>query len=69
MKWVLGPSINRPVTDGNTKLCCRGLVLVLFQSTTAKTIDYEHTRDFTKLFQVCNVEIFKKQSLKFFFSL
>ena len=41
----LGPSINRLVTDGNTKLCCRGFILVLFQSTTANKIDSEHTRD------------------------
>ena len=25
-----GPSINGLVTDGNTKLCCRGFILVLF---------------------------------------
>ena len=30
------------VTDGNTKLCCPGFVLVLFQSTTANKIDSEH---------------------------
>ena len=29
----LGPSINGLVTDGNTKLCCRGFILALFQST------------------------------------
>ena len=38
----LGPSINGLVTDGNARLCCRGFVLVLFQSTTAYKIDPEH---------------------------
>ena len=38
----LGPSINRLVTDGNTKFCCRGFVLPLFQSTTAYNTDSEH---------------------------
>ena len=28
----LGPSINGLVTDGNTKLFCRGFILELFQS-------------------------------------
>ena len=32
-------------------------VLALFQSTTANKIDSEHTRDYTKLFPVCKVEI------------
>ena len=45
------------VTDGNTKLCCRGFVLALFQSTTAYKIDSEHTRDNMKYFPVCKVEI------------
>ena len=36
--YCLGPSINGLVTDGNTKLCCHGLVLALFQSTTAKKL-------------------------------
>ena len=27
---LLGPSINRLVTDGNTKLCCRGFILAPF---------------------------------------
>ena len=39
------------------KLCCRGFVLALFQSTTAYKIDSEHTRDYMKLFPVCKVEI------------
>ena len=38
----LGPTIKGLVTDGNTKLCCRGFVLALFQSTTADKIDSEH---------------------------
>ena len=35
----LGPSIKGLVTYGNTKLCCRGFILALFQSTTANKID------------------------------
>ena len=35
----LGLSINGLVTDGNTKLCCRGYILALFQSITANKID------------------------------
>ena len=54
---VLGPSINGLVTGGNTKLCCRGFVLSLFQSTTANKIDLERTQDYTYLFPVCRVEI------------
>ena len=53
----LGPSINGLVTEGNTKLCCRGFVLALFQSTTAYKIDSEHIQDYTKLFSLCKVEI------------
>ena len=52
----LGPSINRLVTDGNTKLCCRGLVLALFQSTTSYKIDSEHIRDYTNYSQHAKVE-------------
>ena len=36
--------INGLVTDGNTKLCCRGFVLALFQSITAYKIDSKHIR-------------------------
>ena len=57
MHFELGPNINRLVTDGNTKLCCRGFVLALLQSTTANKIDSEHNKDCTKLFRVCKVEI------------
>ena len=46
---LLGPSINGLVTDGNTKLCCRGFVLALFQSTTAYKIDSEHIGDYAKI--------------------
>ena len=53
----LGPRMNGLITDGNTNLCCRIFVLSLFQSTTAKQIDSEHTRDYTKLFPICKVEI------------
>ena len=45
------------VTDGNTKLCCRGFVLALFQSTTTYEIDSGHARDYTNLLRVCKVEI------------
>ena len=38
-KFYLGPSINGLVTDGNTKLCCCGFFLALFQSTAAIKID------------------------------
>ena len=55
--WLLGPSINGLVTVGNTKLCCRGFVLALFQSTTVYKVYFEHTQDNTKLFPVCKVEI------------
>ena len=54
---ILGPSINRLVTGGNTKLCCRGFVLVLFQSVTTNKIYSEHT----KLFPVCKVEYYNLQ--------
>ena len=54
---LLGPNINGLVTDGNTKLCCCGFILALFQSTTANKIDSEHTQDYKKLFLVWEVEI------------
>ena len=57
LRKILGPSINGLVTNGNTKICCNGFVLALFQSTTANQIDAERTRDYTKLFPVCKVEI------------
>ena len=53
------PSINGLVTDGNTKLCCRGLTLALFQSTTANKIDSEHTQDYKRLLPVCKAEILR----------
>ena len=49
--------MNGLVTNGNTKLCCRGFILALFQSTTANKIDSEHTRDYKRLLQVCKAEI------------
>ena len=56
--YWLRPSKNGLVTDGITKLCCRGFVLALFHSTcTAYKIDSEHTRDYTKLFPVSKLEI------------
>ena len=56
---TLRPSINGLVTDGNTKLCCRGFILALFQSTTANKIDSEHTQDYKRLFLVCEAEILR----------
>ena len=55
----LGPSINGLVTDGNTKLCCRGLILALFQSTTANKIDFKHTQGYKRLLPVCDAEILR----------
>ena len=56
---MLGPSINGLVTDGNTKLCCRGYISALFQSTTANKIGSEHTRDYKRLLQVCEAKILR----------
>ena len=54
----LGHSINRLVTGRNTEVCCLGFVLALFQSIIAyKIIDSECTRDYTKLFLLCKVDI------------
>ena len=53
----LGPSINGLVTDGNTKLCCRGFILALLQSTTANNVYSEHKRDYERLLRVCEAEI------------
>ena len=53
----LGPSINGLVTDGKTKLYCRGSILALFQSITAGKIDSEHTQDYKRLLPVCEAEI------------
>ena len=55
----LGPSINGLVTDGNTKLCCRGFILALFQSTTANKIDPEHTQYYKRLLLVCEAIILR----------
>ena len=55
----LGPSINGLVTGGNTKLCCRGFILALFQNTTAKKIDSEPTQDYKRLLPVCKAEILR----------
>ena len=59
IKFLLVHSINGLVTDGNTKLCCRGFILALFQSTTADKIDFEHTRDNKRLLPVCEAEILR----------
>ena len=55
----LGPSINGLVTDVNTTLCCRGIILALFQSTTANKIDSEHTQDYKRLLPICEAEILR----------
>ena len=52
----LEPSINGLVTDRNTKLCCWGFALALFQSTTAYNIYSKHTWVYTMIFSVCIVE-------------
>ena len=57
--YNLGTSINGLVTDGNTNLCCPGFILALFQSTTAKKIDSEHTSDYKRLPLVCEAEILR----------
>ena len=59
---VLGSSINGLVTEGNTKLCCRGFILALFQSThvlqaSAHKIYSEHTQDYKRLLPVCKAEM------------
>ena len=56
---MLGPSINGLVTDRNTKLCCQGFILALFQSTTANKIDSEHTQDYKRFLPVCKAEILR----------
>ena len=40
-RHFFGPSINELVTDGNTKICYRGIILALFQNTTANKLDSE----------------------------
>ena len=45
-KSFLGSSINGLVTDGNTKLCCRGFVLVLFQIVGPICNNFEKNRAF-----------------------
>ena len=64
----LGPSINGLVTDGNTKLCCRGFILALFQSTTVNKIDSKHTRDYKRLLPLCEAEILRFTVKKIEFS-
>ena len=53
----LGLSINGLVTDGNTKICCCGFILVLFPRTTANKLDSEQNLFYKKLFLDCEVEI------------
>ena len=55
----LRPSINGLVTDGNTKLCCQGFILALFQRTTANKIDSEHTQDYKSLLWICEIKILR----------
>ena len=64
----LGPSINGLVTDGNTKLCCRGFILALCQSNTANKINSEHTQDYRRLLPVCEADILRVTVKKEVFS-
>ena len=57
--WYLGPSINGLVTEGNTKLCCRGFILGLFQNITANKIDSVNTPVYKRLLPVCEAEILR----------
>ena len=59
MYRTLRPSIKGLVTDGNTRLCCQGFILALFQITTANKIDSEHTQDYKRLLPVCEAEILR----------
>ena len=47
--FELGPNINGLVTDGNTKLCCRGYVF----------IGSEHAQDYKRLLPVCEAKILR----------
>ena len=67
--FELGPSINGLVTDANTKLCCRGFISALFQSTTVNKIDSENTRDYKRLLPVCEAEILQVTEKELNFSL
>ena len=58
-KSILGPSINGLVTDGNTKLCCRGFIIAPFQRTRANKIYSEHTRGYKRLLPVFEAEILR----------
>ena len=51
--------MNGLVTDGKIKLCCRGFILALFQSTTANKIESECTRDYMRLLPVYEAEILR----------
>ena len=51
--------MNGLVTDGNTKLCCRGFILALFQNTTANKIDSGHTPVNKRLLPVCEALILR----------
>ena len=64
----LGPSINGLVTDGNTKLYCRGFILALFQSTTANKFNSEHTREYKRLLPVCEAKILRVTVKRLIFS-
>ena len=49
------------VTDGNTKLCCRGFILTLSQSTTSNKTDSEHTRDYKRLLWYAKLKYYELQ--------
>ena len=70
MEFLITPwtQYKRPGHFRKYKLCFRGFVLAQFESTTAYKIDFEHTRDYMKLFPVLKVEILQvtvKKILKF----
>ena len=55
----LRPSINGLVTDRNTKLCCLGFILGLFQSTSTNKIDSEHTGDYKRILRYAKLNIYQ----------
>ena len=57
----LGPSINGLVTDGNTKICCRGFILALFQSTTANKVDSEQHKIIRSYSQYAKLKYYELQ--------
>ena len=54
---ILGPSINRLVTDRNTKICFHGFILAHIKVLQPIKLILNNTRDYKNLFLVCIVEI------------